>query len=98
MEELVCDTSKPYASDEACYPLDYTSEQSWSLTEVFGRSIKGVCPLGEDDEGAGKTVCINVPHEREVYVSAGTVERKHDDGFSRCFKLPGTTLVYSCFR
>ncbi|MCJ1364468.1 Subunit of the glycosylphosphatidylinositol transamidase complex-like protein [Acarospora aff. strigata] len=87
-EELLCDTSKPYASNEACYPLDITYEQSWSLSEVFGRPIKGSCPLTEGDGADSETVCINVPNEREIYTSAGAVERKLSDGSSRCYKLP----------
>ncbi|KAI9787428.1 MAG: Subunit of the glycosylphosphatidylinositol transamidase complex-like protein [Peltula sp. TS41687] len=85
VEELVCDTSKPYASNDACYPLDYTSEQPWSLMDVFGRKIKGVCPLTDDDV---ETVCINVPPEREVHVQPGAIERKAEDGYSRCYQLP----------
>jgi len=87
-EELVCDTSKPYASNEACYPLDITYEQPWSLTEVFGRPIKGSCPLTDDKGAESETVCINVSHERDIYTSAGAVERKHEDGYLRCYKLP----------
>ncbi|KAI9873533.1 MAG: Subunit of the glycosylphosphatidylinositol transamidase complex-like protein, partial [Pleopsidium flavum] len=87
-EELVCDTSKPYASNEACYPLDITYEQPWSLTEVFGRPIQGSCSLTDDMGVEAETVCINVPHERDVYTSSGAVEHKHEDGYSRCYKLP----------
>ncbi|KAI9827889.1 MAG: Subunit of the glycosylphosphatidylinositol transamidase complex-like protein [Phylliscum demangeonii] len=50
-QDLVCDPTKPYASDEACYPLDSTAtEPAWTLAEVFGRGMRGVCALGSDDD------------------------------------------------
>ena len=35
-------------------------------------------------------ICINVPHERDVYTSHGVIEDKHSSGNSRCFTLPAT--------
>ncbi|KAI9818856.1 MAG: Subunit of the glycosylphosphatidylinositol transamidase complex-like protein [Pycnora praestabilis] len=88
VEDLICDTSKSYASNEACYPLDITYEQPWSLNEIFGRPMKGSCPLTQSEGEESETVCINVPHERTVYTSAGAVEHKYEDGLFRCYKLP----------
>ncbi|KAI9835928.1 MAG: hypothetical protein M1819_001826 [Sarea resinae] len=87
-EDLACDTSKPYASEQACYPLDLTTEQPWSLTEIFGRPIRGSCSLTESHGEESETVCIDVPHERQVYTSAGAVERKTKGDHFRCYKLP----------
>ncbi|MCJ1474220.1 Subunit of the glycosylphosphatidylinositol transamidase complex-like protein [Lambiella insularis] len=87
-EELICDTSKDYSSDDTCYPLDVSYGQSWSLSEVFGRPIKGTC-LVETSEGSdSQTVCLNVPAERDVYTSQGVTEFKDSSGFSRCYRLP----------
>ncbi|KAJ5189486.1 Gpi16 subunit GPI transamidase component [Penicillium cf. griseofulvum] len=86
-EQLVCDTSKSYNSDDTCYPLEKTSDKSWSLTEVFGRSLTGVCPLADIDGSSDPSVCLRVPHERGVFISEEAVETKKDDGFTRCFKL-----------
>jgi phosphatidylinositol glycan class T len=84
-EQLVCDTSKQYNSEDTCYPLEKLTETGWSLTEVFGRSLQGVCPLaGTDSE---HSVCLRVPHERSVFTSEGASENKLDDGYTRCFKL-----------
>src|SRR5438034_3247282 len=44
-EELVCDLSKPYHSQDTCYPLDMINSPSWSLHDVFGRPMSGSCPL-----------------------------------------------------
>lgn len=87
-DQLACDTSKPYHSDDTCYPLDGTLEKGWSLSEVFGRNLNGVCPLtdGQDPE----TVCLRVPHEREVHAE-GALETRDQSGFSRCFTLQPST-------
>ena len=37
-----------------------------------------------------QSVCINVPHARDVYTSRGSTEYKLSDGYSRCFALPST--------
>jgi phosphatidylinositol glycan class T len=82
-EDLKCDTSKPYHSHDTCYPLD-EADSDWSLSQIFGRPIKGSCPLSEED---WEDVCINIPHARDVYVSGGPVERKDQSGYLRCYKL-----------
>ncbi|PQE07795.1 gpi transamidase component gpi16 protein [Rutstroemia sp. NJR-2017a BVV2] len=85
-EDLKCDTSKPYHAEDTCFPRDEAAnEEDWSLSQIFGHSLKGSCPLADDSEDP---VCINVPHAREVYVSAGTTEHKDTSGYVRCFKLP----------
>ena len=84
-ENLNCDTSKPYHSDDTCYPLDTGSQpDDWNLSEIFGHSLKGACPLADDEV---KPVCINVPHARHVYVSGGAHEHKDESGYMRCFEL-----------
>ncbi|KAI9847496.1 MAG: Subunit of the glycosylphosphatidylinositol transamidase complex-like protein [Sclerophora amabilis] len=88
VEDLVCDTSKPYHSNDVCYPLDRSSEPPWSLSEIFGRQMKGSCPLVETDGPDSEPICIKVPHEREVYISNGAKEHKLEDGFTRCFEVP----------
>ena len=87
-ESLICDTSKPYSSDDACYPLDVSNGQPWSLTEVFGRPIKGRCLSTDSEDVESDSVCIEVPHDREVYTSPGATEHKHQNGNSRSFALP----------
>ncbi|OJJ45312.1 hypothetical protein ASPZODRAFT_69576 [Penicilliopsis zonata CBS 506.65] len=90
-DQLLCDTSKPYHSHDTCYPLDKTTDKSWSLTEVFGRSLNGVCSPAHDadssDEEEEGSVCLHVPHERDVFISPGAVEKKNLEETSRCFTL-----------
>lgn len=86
----MCDTSKPYSNEDTCYPLAVSQGQSWTLSEIFGRPIKGTClvhALGDPDV---ESVCLNVPNEREAYASQGVVEHKKPSGYSRCYVLPAT--------
>lgn len=84
-EQLRCDTSKPYHSHDTCYPLDTSGqEEDWSLAQIFGHSMKGSCPLANDGIDP---VCINVPHERQVFSSGGATEHKDPSGYKRCFEL-----------
>ncbi|CAG7940644.1 unnamed protein product [Penicillium olsonii] len=90
-DELVCDTSKPYHSGDTCYPLGKTNDKAWSLGQVFGRNLDGICPLADTEGSHEESVCLQVPHERGVYISQGAQEIKKDDGFTRCFKLAPST-------
>ncbi|PGH07774.1 hypothetical protein AJ79_06162 [Helicocarpus griseus UAMH5409] len=86
-DQLVCDESKPYNSHDTCYPISKSADQGWRLSEVFGRNVPGACPLTEEEENHRKHVCIKVPNDREVLVTAGSIERKHLDGLSRCYSI-----------
>ncbi|KAF2194033.1 GPI transamidase component GPI16 precursor [Zopfia rhizophila CBS 207.26] len=90
IEEIACDTSKHYNAEDTCYPLDKSAEPSWNLTEIFGRPMKGACPLTDEESEGSKTVCINVPPERTVQVNTTGpyVETKQADDTVRCYKLP----------
>jgi len=54
------------------------------LSQIFGHSLRGSCPLAD---GAEDPVCINVPHARDIYVSEGAREHKDASGYLRCFQL-----------
>ena len=86
-EGLQCDSSKPYASNEACYPSDASAGQSWTIAEIFGHSIQGSC-LAEDSQGNPRdSVVINIPSERETHINSG-IETRHESGTSRSIELP----------
>lgn len=59
------------------------------MTEIFGRTLSGACPL--TDNASQESVCLRVPHEREVLVTPGALETKKTDGFTRCFTLEPST-------
>ncbi|KAB5518866.1 GPI transamidase component PIG-T [Coniochaeta sp. 2T2.1] len=82
--ELKCEPSKPYNSDDTCYPAEYGANQEWTLAQIFGRPMRGTCPLADPDV---PPVCIHVPETRSVYNSGGSHEIKNLDGVSRCFKV-----------
>jgi len=54
------------------------------LSQIFGHSLKGSCPLANDGIDP---VCINVPNARQVYSSDGAKEHKDKSGFRRCYEL-----------
>ncbi|KAL9084895.1 MAG: hypothetical protein Q9165_007848 [Trypethelium subeluteriae] len=89
LEDVECDTSKPYNAEDTCFPIVKDSEPAWSVTGVFGRPIKGACPLNEEDNSQSSgLICINVPPEREVIPISESKyeERSHDSGFLRCYE------------
>ncbi|KAK3941385.1 Gpi16 subunit, GPI transamidase component [Diplogelasinospora grovesii] len=82
--ELLCDTSKPYHADDTCFPADYNANHDWMLSQIFGKNMKGICPLTNPSV---PPVCLQVPGSRSVYVSNGVLEKKNADGVSRCFEI-----------
>lgn len=57
---------------------------------LFGRMIHEPCQASTS-RTPEETVCFNTPHHMNVIPSGGGTERKHDDGFSRCYTLaPGS--------
>ncbi|KAI1848814.1 hypothetical protein JX266_005242 [Neoarthrinium moseri] len=82
--ELKCNTSKPYNSHDTCFPTDSLSAQEWTISQVFGKSMKGTCPLTDP---AVPPVCIQAPHSRDVFTSAGVTELKVKEN-ERCYLAP----------
>lgn len=90
IEEIECDTSKHYNAEDTCYPLDKKVESAWNLMELFGRPLKGACPLTGDEPTEAETLCINIPPEREVHVNTTGqyMEARSASDTLRCYKLP----------
>ncbi|KAL8701911.1 MAG: hypothetical protein Q9201_004668 [Fulgogasparrea decipioides] len=89
-EELICDKTKPYASPDTCFPLGVATSQSWSLSEMFGRPIKGSCLTADAHGNPSEPVCISVPQEHQVQISEGAIERKDPSKNRRCYVLPSS--------
>ncbi|KAI2633354.1 Gpi16 subunit [Xylaria nigripes] len=83
--ELKCNVSKPYHSGDTCFPSDFVEGDEWSLDQVFGKPMKGTCPLTDPDV---PSVCVHAPDRRDIFVTAGAVEIKNPDGPSRCYYAP----------
>ncbi|KAI0133862.1 GPI transamidase component PIG-T [Xylariales sp. AK1849] len=84
--ELKCNTTKPYHSDDTCFPTESLSTQEWTISQVFGKSMKGTCPLTDP---AIPPVCVKAPHTRDIYTSAGVTELKTKDN-ERCYLAPAS--------
>lgn len=83
---LLCDATKNYSNPYSCFPSDLSRGQSWTLAEIFGRPIQGPCLTSPDTE----SLCLHVPHEREVNPSIGEASRAFAPSGNdvRCFVLP----------
>jgi phosphatidylinositol glycan class T len=91
IEQLSCDPGKPYADDDACFPLSGISDLPWSLSEIFGRPIRGSCPLAVVPDEEPEHVCVAVAEQRSIFVSQSSQERKLSPEL-RCFTLQGTSF------
>lgn len=72
-DQLNCNTSKSYHSHDTCFPIDLASDPSWSLSDIFGNTISGSCPLTPPSH---KPVQLIVPHSRHTFISPGIFETK----------------------
>jgi phosphatidylinositol glycan class T len=90
INEMECDTSKFYNAEDTCYPLNKKVESAWNLAQLFGRPLKGACPLTEETGEEADTLCINVPPEREIVVNTTGEFTEAKSAFDtlRCYKLP----------
>ncbi|KAL4983763.1 GPI transamidase component PIG-T [Aspergillus falconensis] len=86
-DKLVCDTSKPYHARDTCYPLETTAGKSWSISELFGRTISGSCPLTDSQE---ESVCLRTSLTQEVRPLPESVDAKIFDQFTRCYTPPSS--------
>ncbi|EAW06644.1 GPI-anchor transamidase subunit GPI16 [Aspergillus clavatus NRRL 1] len=89
-DQLDCDTSKSYHGGDTCYPLEKGSDKGWSLNEIFGRTLNGVCTLDDSQRSGEDAICMRIPHAQGVYVTPGVEETKKPDGYTRCFMLQQT--------
>ncbi|KAL4795100.1 GPI transamidase component PIG-T [Aspergillus venezuelensis] len=85
-DKLDCDTSKPYHSKDTCYPLEKSSGKPWSISEVFGRTISGACPLTDDLNK--DTVCLRTSPIQEILSSPESIGARFVDQYTRCYTPP----------
>ncbi|PNP39690.1 hypothetical protein TGAMA5MH_08361 [Trichoderma gamsii] len=84
--DLICDTTKPYHKpDDACYPIDHLRGQDWTLSQIFGRTMKGTCPLTDAEV---PPVCVHLPSTRDLFASQGAHEIRYPNNDSlRCYHI-----------
>ncbi|KAL1306104.1 hypothetical protein AAFC00_004221 [Neodothiora populina] len=88
LESIECDTSKPYMNHDTCLPVDRTTERPWSLSQVFGRPIRGACPLS----GNAETITLETSSSAEINITAANTysQRQSEDGMLRYYQLPSS--------
>ncbi|TKA27363.1 hypothetical protein B0A50_04975 [Salinomyces thailandicus] len=66
IEQIECDTSKEYHSDDTCYPQAPSGAPGWSLRKVFGQPINGNCDLESADATPNYPITLHVPADHPV--------------------------------
>jgi phosphatidylinositol glycan class T len=84
VEDIECDESKPWNGRDTCYPKPVNDDLNWSLAEVFGRPIRGACPIGDATDSWD--VSLDIPADREIDIPGGASSRVQPDGM-RQFSL-----------
>ncbi|RFU81078.1 phosphatidylinositol glycan, class t [Trichoderma arundinaceum] len=84
--DLICDTTRPYHQPgDSCFPVDHLRGQDWTLSQIFGRTMKGTCPLTDSEV---PPVCVHIPSTRDIFASEGAHEIKyHDNDSLRCYHI-----------
>jgi phosphatidylinositol glycan class T len=89
ISEIDCDHGKHYNSEDSCFPKSIADGgAAWSLSRIFGRSIKGSCPIG--DRASAADVVLEVPAEQSIAVvddPSGAGNFSTSDGPRRHYQL-----------
>ncbi|KAF4554357.1 GPI transamidase component GPI16-like protein [Elsinoe fawcettii] len=90
IESISCNTTKPYNGDDTCFPEDMTEERAWSLKEIFGRPIRGSCPLNNPSKAHPGDVELIIPSNRKVTtdIFGRDIAAKISSPTSRIYQLP----------
>lgn len=61
------------------------------MKDVFGRTLKGTCPLANNDRETSENLCVDISADREVIAQTTGMfsERRVDDNI-RCYTIPST--------
>lgn len=88
IEEIPCDESKPWNGHDTCYPKPVEGQMSWDLSKIFGRPVKGACPLGGAETQA--QVSLDAASEVEIGLSGGSFKGADSSNHIRSYALePG---------
>lgn len=88
--DISCNTTKSYNAEDTCFPEDRVEVRPWSLREIFGRPIRGSCPLSHSAKGYPGDVELIVPSSRKVStdVFGRDIAAKSTTSTSRIYQLP----------
>ena len=86
---LPCAPDKPYHQyGDSCFPITAKEMPAFTLTDVFGKPIKGSCPLSSHDQDDPIVVCIQGSVQSGfVGNSTGTYTEVKRGEQERCFKI-----------
>lgn len=88
-EEMRCNDTKWYHGyGDSCYPIERPDFPDFSLEQVFGRKLKGTCPLIDDAEDQPASLCITPAGGQTVEVRSGGPYGEHRVADQRCFRMP----------
>ncbi|KAG8629608.1 hypothetical protein KVT40_003473 [Elsinoe batatas] len=90
IESISCNTTKPYNGEDTCFPEDLIEERAWSLKEIFGRPVRGSCPLNSPSKIHPGDVELIVPSNRKIStdVFGRDLAAKVSTQTSRIYQLP----------
>ena len=85
---LPCDETKPYGVfGDSCFPKPPETLEGFTLEEVFGRPIKGTCPLISEGDQYPPTLCIDDATKPDIVPQTnGSYTESTSNG--RCFVMP----------
>jgi phosphatidylinositol glycan class T len=75
IDDILCDEEKDYNAHDSCYPKPLEGEMEWSLSRIFGRAIRGSCPLA-GTEGDLSDVSLELTPGRTVETVDGGAIRQ----------------------
>ena len=89
--QLSCDETKPYNGyGDSCFPKQKTTMSAFNLTDVFGRPMKGSCPLSNIDHKPVASLCVEESVQFKLTPNTtGSFSEEIRNVTTRCFKLPG---------
>jgi len=96
VEQLNCDSSKFYHQyGDACMPLNGPSMPAFSVSEVFGRPIRGNCPA-TNTYTSTSPLCVKKVREQNInafHAKGGAPQTGQVDESGRaCFDFTGIVL------
>lgn len=91
MSQLSCDQSKSYNQyGDACFPAPSDTLAGFKISEVFGRPLKGSCPLATAEGAILPALCIDISASPTVYAAPeGDYHVEDYDGHTKCWRMPG---------
>lgn len=92
IEDVICDTSKPYNGVDTCYPMAAKNRPSWSLQQVFGKSLQGICLPGPEqaDQDRPAELILHTLSDQSIAVNCSHAHKQMSNGQNteHAFRLP----------